>query len=72
VVEKTRYLIPYGIHIIELDIFHGELDGLILAEVEFTSDEQAKNFILPDWFAQDVTKDKRYANKNLCRKGLPR
>jgi CYTH domain-containing protein len=71
VVEKTRYLIPYQKFTIELDIFHGELDGLIMAEVEFENEKEADAFDIPDWFSQDVSHDKRFANKNLCRNGKP-
>ena len=70
-IYKTRYKIPHGEEIIELDIYHGELDGLITVEVEFTSEEAANKFVAPDWFGDDVTNDKRYKNKNLAVKGSP-
>lgn len=65
-IEKTRYLIPLQDEkIAELDVFHGKLKGLIFAEVEFDSEEEAKEFIPPEWFGDDVSLDKRYVNKNL-------
>ena len=67
IISKRRYLIPYGDHTIELDIFKGELEGLVIAEVEFDSVDEANGFTAPDWFSEDVTYDKNYHNSNLCR-----
>lgn len=64
-IVKKRYLIPFGDFTIELDIFEGDLAPLTLAEVEFTSEEQAKQFTPPDWFAEDVTFSKLYHNSYL-------
>ena len=52
---------------VELDIFKGELEGLVIAEAEFDSVEEANGFAAPDWFSEDVTYDKNYHNSNLCR-----
>lgn len=65
VIEKTRYLIPYSRYLIELDIFEGRLQGLFFAEVEFESEEDAKNFAKPDWFGEEVSFDYRYRNSYL-------
>ena len=63
VISKTRYLIPIeNNRKIELDVFHGYLEGLIFAEVEFDSEEEAAAYQLPDWFDEDVTFDRRYSN----------
>jgi len=63
VIRKTRYLIPIeGNKKIELDVFHGYLTGLVFAEIEFESEEEAKKYELPDWFLEDVTFDRRYSN----------
>lgn len=63
IIVKTRYLIPNGnYHDIELDVFHGHLEGLAFAEVEFESEEEALGYPMPDWFLADVTFDKRYRN----------
>lgn len=60
---KTRYIIPIENHRkIELDVFHGYLEGLMFAEVEFESEEEAASYQLPDWFSEDVTFDRRYSN----------
>ncbi|ABX41212.1 CYTH domain-containing protein [Lachnoclostridium phytofermentans] len=66
VIEKTRYLIPLSQdHTAELDVFHGRLSGLMFVEVEFSSEKDAIDFIKPDWFEEDVSKDKRYRNSYL-------
>lgn len=70
VIHKTRYLIPYQSYTIELDVFHGDLDSLIIAEVEFPSEEEAHLFQQPDWFLEDVTMNPKYHNSNLSRNGL--
>lgn len=63
VISKTRYLIPIeNNRKIELDVFHGYLEGLVFAEVEFGSEEEAAAYQLPDWFDEDVTFDRRYSN----------
>ena len=68
VIEKTRYLIPYmEKYTIELDVFHNDLSPLTLAEVEFTSEEDANSFIAPDWFGEDVTFSSKYHNSNLSK-----
>lgn len=67
-ITKTRYIIPLenGLKV-ELDIFRGQLEGLMFAEVEFLSLDDAKAFEPPEWFDKDVTMDKRYANYYLSR-----
>ena len=70
-IRKTRYLIPYDTHTIELDVFHEKLEGLMIAEVEFDSVEDANAFVAPEWFIEDVTDDVQYQNVNLIeRKGI--
>lgn len=66
IITKKRYEIPYlEKYTIELDIFEGRHAGLILAEVEFTSEEEAGQFPVPDWFSTDVTSSREYCNSNL-------
>ncbi|MBP9997462.1 MAG: CYTH domain-containing protein [Lachnospiraceae bacterium] len=65
IISKTRYLIPYDNHTVELDIFEGELAPLIIAEVEFDTIEEAAAFNMPEWFDKDVTEDPRYHNSNM-------
>lgn len=68
VLSKTRYLLPLDDrHTIELDVFDSPYDGLILAEVEFSSVEEANAFIPPKWFGQDVTMSAKYHNSTLSR-----
>ena len=64
-ISKRRYMIPFGNYTIELDVFEGDLAPLTLAEVEFSSEEEAKNFVAPDWFAEDVTFSRLYHNRYL-------
>lgn len=61
---KTRYLFPYQGHTWEVDEFHGANAGLIVAEIELRSEEEA--FARPEWVAEEVTNDARYYNANLC------
>lgn len=65
--RKTRYRIPFGSHTIELDIYHGVLEGLATAEIEFQSFEEAVHTEIPDWFGTDVSTDKRYKNSHLSK-----
>lgn len=61
--EKIRYRIPFAGKIWEVDVFSGDNDGLIVAEIEFkTEDEQ---FEKPDWITDEVTYDGRYTNAAL-------
>jgi len=70
VVTKTRYKIPYGQYTIELDLFHGQYDGMVLAEVEFPSIEKAREFVAPEWFDKDVSDDYHYRNTYLALKNI--
>lgn len=71
-IRKTRYLIPaeHGLTI-ELDVYHGNLAGLVTAEVEIDSPEQATAFTPPAWLGRELTDDPRYKNKLLATAGLP-
>lgn len=67
-VRKTRYLIPLENGLTaELDIFEGILRGLVFAEVEFPDEKTSDEFIPPEWFAKDVSSDKRFTNYNLSK-----
>ena len=68
VIEKTRYYIPSGKYVFELDIYSGRHEGLIVVEVEFPTLEEANNFTPPDWFGEDVSARSEYRNKNLSLK----
>lgn len=54
--SKTRYIIPYIEDLkIELDVFHGIYDGIIFAEIEFNSEEQANSIPVPEWFDKELS-----------------
>lgn len=68
IITKKRYLIPLdGNLTIELDVFSAPLAPLKLAEVEFSSEEEAKAFVPPAWFGEDVTFSGCYHNSYLSR-----
>jgi len=62
-IDKTRYEIIVDNHIWEIDIFHGENKGLVIAEIELS--EESDKFDLPGWVGKEVTNDPRYYNSNL-------
>ena len=69
-ITKDRYVIPLSCDsplLIELDFFRGDLDGLILAEVEFPDLLSAETFHAPDWFGEDVPHSSRFHNSNLSK-----
>ena len=66
-IEKVRHLITHGDRTIELDVFGGANEGLVIAEVEFPSEEAAYAVEGPDWFGEDVTGDPAYRNATLAR-----
>ena len=65
ILSKTRYLEQHGNRLWEIDVFAGENQGLVVAEVELP-DEQAE-FSRPDWLGQEVSGDVRYYNANLIK-----
>ena len=67
-VEKTRHELPGGI---ELDVYGGALDGLIVAEIEFPSEADSEAFEPPSWLGREVTEDRRYKNRALAVDGRP-
>ena len=70
--EKTRYVIPgSGELTIELDVYSGGLSGLIVAEVEFASEDAADAFQPSEWFGSEVTDDGRFKNQQLACHGAP-
>lgn len=70
IISKRRYLIPIAASnlTIELDIFDAPFAPLIIAEVEFPTEEEAAAFLPPEWFGEDVTYDPAYHNSNLSKK----
>ena len=72
-VIKKRYLVPIdGGLTAEVDIYEGELEGLMTTEVEFPSLEEAERFVAPDWFGKDVSEEKAYKNTSLSLYGMPK
>ena len=68
IITKTRYEIPEKDNLtIELDVFEGKFDGLLLSEVEFASEEEALGYIPPEWFGEDVSNSTKYHNSTLSR-----
>lgn len=65
VIDKTRYLVRVGEHVYEVDEFRGENAGLLMAEVELQSENEA--FVKPAWLGKEVTGDKRYYNSMLAK-----
>ena len=63
VIDKTRFEVKTGNHIVEIDEFYGENQGLIMAEIELKS--ETESFEKPIWLGQEVTNDKRYYNAYL-------
>lgn len=64
-IEKTRYEIKSGIHVYEVDEFYGENEGLVMAEIELTSEDET--FEKPEWLGEEVTNDERYYNAYLSK-----
>ena len=66
IIDKTRYLVRSGNHIFEVDEFYGENEGLIVAEVELGTEDEA--FVKPGFIGEEVTGDVRYYNSHLMKK----
>ncbi len=64
VIDKVRHLIPVGAHTWELDVFAGDNDGLVMAEIELGADDE--EFEKPAWAGAEVSDDPRYFNVNLA------
>lgn len=64
-IEKIRYLLPYRGHTWEIDVFAGENEGLVVAEIELASEDEA--FERPAWLGEEVSGDTRYYNVCLVR-----
>ena len=70
IIDKTRYLIPAGNFTWEVDEFHGENEGLVMAEIELKS--ESDTFPLPEWLGQEVTGDIRYYNSYIAKNPFTR
>jgi len=67
--EKCRYTMTENGHQVELDVYRGLLEGLVVAEVEFESAEESRRFAPPTWFGDEVTNNKHYKNSSLALHG---
>jgi CYTH domain-containing protein len=67
IIDKTRYLVPAsdGRHVWEVDEFHGDNEGLLVAEIELASEDDV--FERPAWLGEEVTGDRRYYNSSLTK-----
>ncbi len=65
IIDKTRFEVKMGNHIFEIDEFQGENQGLIVAEIELSAEEEI--FEKPTWLGQEVTNDNRYYNSFLSK-----
>lgn len=63
VIDKHRYLVPYAGHTFEVDEFHGDNDGLVMAEVELKNENEP--FESPDFIGKEVTGDRRFYNSHM-------
>jgi adenylate cyclase len=70
IVEKQRHIVIFEGQRWEVDVFSGDLDGLVMAELEL--DDADQQFGKPDWLGEEVTDDRRYYNACLALNGLPR
>lgn len=68
VLNKTRYKVKVDNLIYEIDLFHNEYEGLAYLEVEFETEEEARNFNAPEFVVKELTGDSSYSNASLARK----
>ena len=69
VLSKTRYRV-YDEHLLEIDLFHNEYEGLAYMEIEFNSVEEANKYIAPDWVGRELTNDHRFSNVSLAKQTI--
>ena len=62
-IDKIRYNVMHENHLVEVDVFFGENEGLIVAEIELKSENES--FSKPNWLGEEVTSDERYYNAYL-------
>ena len=63
---KKRFEVPFGGRVIEIDVYGGKHQGLVVAEVEFESEAAARAFAPPEWFAEDISARPEYSNRTLA------
>ncbi len=67
-IKKTRYLVPAGKHMFEVDVFHDKNESLIIAEIELSRENE--KFEKPDWLGEEVTGKPEYYNVNLIKQTI--
>ena len=65
IIDKTRYMVPAGRHVFEVDEFYGDNEGLVVAEIELESEDES--FDKPSWLGCEVTGEVKYFNSMLLR-----
>ncbi len=65
--RKKRHDLPWREHTVEIDVYGGINQGLVVAEVEFATEEEARRFAPPAWLGRDVSGEAAYGNPNLAR-----
>lgn len=68
-IEKTRYLIHYGGHVVEVDEFHGDNEGLVFAEIELS--DVNEEILRPSFLGKEVTGDPHYYNAYISKHPYP-
>lgn len=66
IIEKTRFIVPEGGKNFEVDVFHGDNEGLIIAEIELEYEDE--DFARPEWLGIEVTQEVRYSNSMLSQR----
>lgn len=64
-IDKVRHRVQVGAHVWEVDVFHGDNEGLVLAEIELQQPDEP--FERPPWVGREVTGDRRYYNSMLAK-----
>jgi adenylate cyclase len=68
-IDKTRHLVDYAGRTWEVDVFHGDNEGLVVAELELEAADARVE--LPPWTAKEVSEDRRYSNSYLAKRPWP-
>ena len=69
VIAKTRYHVRHGDHLYEVDVFSGDLEGLVVAELE--TPDNVPDALLPAWLGEEITGEIRFSNASLALNGFP-
>ncbi|MFY9984042.1 MAG: hypothetical protein WAK31_04760 [Chthoniobacterales bacterium] len=64
--RKVRYQVPHQEYVIEVDVYRGRAEGLIVAELEFPDQKSRANFQKPDWLGTEISGLEQYSNHALA------